>query len=81
MQFTLTAYRYDKLGEYDASFKDLYRTPVEEVFSEHTAILACMDTFRKDLEAAEKEIAQRNSKRRIAYEGMLPSQLLNSTSI
>lgn len=81
VQFTLCAYRYDKLGEYHTSFTDLYRTSVEEVFSGHTAILSCMDTFRKDLEDAEAVITQRSAQRRIVYEGMLPSNVLNSTSI
>lgn len=81
VQYVLCAYRYDVLGEYEESFQDLYGTSVENVFSEHTAILDCMDTFRKELKKAEEVIVLRNSERRIAYDGMLPSKLLNSTSI
>lgn len=81
VQYALCAYRYDVLGEYQDSFKDLYSASVEEVFREHTAILTYMNTFQKDLEAVEEVIVQRNAERRIAYDGMLPSKLLNSNSI
>jgi arachidonate 15-lipoxygenase len=81
MQFSLSAYQYDTLGHYDKSFKDLYGATVAEVFEDHPQVVQHMKTLQKDLADIEETIKKRNSARKVPYNGMLPSRILNSTSI
>jgi hypothetical protein len=81
MQFVLSAYHYDTLGHYDKSFQDLYGATVTEVFEDHPQVVEYMNELQKDLAGIEETIQWRNSSRKVPYSGMLPSRILNSTSI
>ena len=64
----LSAYHYDRLGDYGADLADpLAQHKVYE--------------FRQDLNAIEQRIADRNGRRLVPYRFMLPSETLNGASI
>ncbi|MEL6229962.1 MAG: lipoxygenase family protein [Cyanobacteria bacterium J06627_3] len=81
--FVLSAYRYDRLGYYDKSFKELYRQKLEDIFgdSENEAIVAMVMQFQQNLNMAEQKIDANNQKRVVAYPFLKPSLILNSISI
>jgi arachidonate 15-lipoxygenase len=81
MQFLLCAYQYDTLGHYDKSYKDLYGATTAEVFEDHPQVLQCMEKLQTDLASVEQTIQKRNSARKVPFNGMLPSRILNSVSI
>ena len=81
--FVLSAYRYDRLGYYDKSFKELYRQKLEDIFgdSENEAIVAMVMQFQQNLNMAEQKIDANNQKRVVVYPFLKPSLILNSISI
>lgn len=78
--FTLSAYKYDRLGYYDRSFQELYRATFDEVF-EGTPIQQLVRQFQQDLNIAEQKIDQNNKKRLVPYIALKPSLVINSISI
>jgi len=78
--FTLSAYKYDRLGYYDRSFRELYRATFDEVF-EGTPIQTLVRQFQQDLNIAEQKIDQNNKKRLVPYIALKPSLVINSISI
>lgn len=79
--FSLTAYKYDKYGYYDRTFKDLYEMTFDQVFATKPGVVKAMACFQQELKEAEKIITARNAERTFPYPFMLPSQCLNSISI
>lgn len=78
--FILAAYRYDRLGYYDKSFRELYQMSFNEVFG-GTPIEQLVQQFQQNLNMAEQRIDANNQKRVIPYFSMKPSLVLNSISI
>jgi arachidonate 15-lipoxygenase len=78
--FILSAYRYDRLGYYDKSFRELYRMSFDEVFA-GTPIQLLARQFQQNLNMAEQKIDANNQKRVIPYFSLKPSLVLNSISI
>jgi arachidonate 15-lipoxygenase len=83
LTFTLSAYRYDRLGYYDKSFQELYHKKLEDVFEgdDNKAILDIVRQFQQNLNIVEQEIDANNQKRVIPYPYLKPSLILNSISI
>jgi arachidonate 15-lipoxygenase len=81
MQYLLTAYQWDTLGQYDKSFKELYGGTTAEVFEGHPEVVQCMKKLQTDLASVEQTVKKRNSARKMPYIGLLPSRILNSISI
>lgn len=81
--FTLSAYRYDRLGYYEKAFKDLYHQKLEDVFGDgdNTAIIDMVRQFQQNLNMAEQEIDAHNKKRVVPYLYLKPSLIINSISI
>ncbi|WP_333466428.1 lipoxygenase family protein [Microcoleus sp. w2-18aC6] len=80
IMFILSAYRYDRLGYYDKSFRELYRMSFDEVF-EGTPIEFLTRQFQQNLNMAEQKIDANNQKRVIPYFALKPSLVLNSISM
>lgn len=78
--FILSAYRYDKLGYYDKSFKEVYQENLESIFA-GTPIEIMVEKFQQDLRLAEQEIDSNNQRRIVPYSYLKPSLVLNSISI
>ncbi len=78
--FILAAYRYDRLGYYDKSFRELYQMSFNEVFG-GTPIEQLVQQFQQNLNMAEQRIDANNQKRVIPYFSLKPSLVLNSISI
>ncbi|MDP8934638.1 MAG: lipoxygenase [Cyanobacteriota bacterium] len=78
--FILSAYRYDRLGYYDKSFRELYRMSFDEVFG-GTPIQSLAREFQQNLNMAQQKIDANNQKRVIPYFSLKPSLVLNSISI
>ncbi|MEG5137367.1 MULTISPECIES: lipoxygenase family protein [Microcoleaceae] len=78
--FTLSAYKYDRLGYYDRSFRELYRATFDEVF-EGTPIQQLVRQFQQDLNIAEQKIDANNKKRLVPYIALKPSLVINSISM
>ena len=78
--FILSAYRYDRLGYYDKSFRELYQMSFDEVFA-GTPIDLLVGQFQQNLNMAEQRIDANNQKRVIPYFAMKPSLVLNSISV
>ena len=78
--FILSAYKYDRLGYYDKSFRELYHASFEEVFV-GTPIEILVRQFQQDLNMAEQKIDANNHKRLVPYIALRPSLVLNSISI
>ncbi|MEG4169262.1 MULTISPECIES: lipoxygenase family protein [unclassified Microcoleus] len=80
IMFILSAYRYDRLGYYDKSFRELYRMSFDEVFA-GTPIQLLARQFQQNLNMAEQKIDANNQKRVIPYIALKPSLVLNSISM
>ena len=80
IMFILSAYRYDRLGYYDKSFRELYRMSFDEVFG-GTPIQNLAREFQQNLNRAEQKIDANNQKRVIPYFSLKPSLVINSISI
>ena len=80
IMFTLSAYKYDRLGYYDRSFRDLYRATFDEVF-DGTPMPQLVRQFQQDLNIAEQKIDANNKKRLVPYVALKPSLVINSISI
>jgi len=78
--FILSAYRYDRLGYYDKSFRELYGRSFDEVFG-GTPIQTLAKEFQQNLNMAEQKIDANNQKRVIPYFSLKPSLVINSISI
>ncbi|MEG3840591.1 lipoxygenase family protein [Microcoleus sp. herbarium14] len=78
--FILSAYRYDRLGYYDKSFRELYQMSFHEVFG-GTPIELLARQFQQNLNMAEQKIDANNQKRVIPYFALKPSLVLNSISM
>ena len=78
--FILSAYRYDRLGYYDKSFRELYGMSFDEVFG-GTPIQSLAREFQQNLNRAEQKIDANNQKRVIPYFSLKPSLVINSISI
>jgi arachidonate 15-lipoxygenase len=78
--YLLAAYRYDRLGDYHKSFKDLYKSTVADVFAQ-TPIPSIVEKFQQQLNVIEAEIDRRNRQRLVAYPYLKPSLIPNSTSV
>jgi len=78
--FILSAYRYDRLGYYDKSFRELYQMSFDEVVA-GTPIDLLVRQFQQNLNMAEQRIDANNQKRVIPYFAMKPSLVLNSISV
>lgn len=81
--FTLSDYRYDRLGYYDKAFQELYGRKFEEVFAEgdQATITGFLRQFQQNLNMNEQEIDANNQKRVVPYTYLKPSLILNSISI
>lgn len=66
--FALSAYHYDKLGDYDEDF-------TEQLPKHHLYL------FNQNLKMIEKQIQVRNKSRDTAYTFLLPTEIINSPSI
>ncbi|WP_333028792.1 MULTISPECIES: lipoxygenase family protein [unclassified Microcoleus] len=80
VMFLLSAYRYDRLGYYDKSFRELYQMSFDEFFAE-TPIEFLASQFQQNLNMAEQKIDANNQKRVIPYFSLKPSLVLNSISM
>ncbi|MBE9184797.1 lipoxygenase [Microcoleus sp. LEGE 07076] len=80
IMFILAAYRYDRLGYYDKSFRELYHMSFDEVFAA-TPIQFLVRQFQQNLNIAEQKIDANNQKRVIPYFSLKPSLVINSISI
>jgi arachidonate 15-lipoxygenase len=78
--YLLGAYRYDRLGDYKKTFKDLYKSTVAEVFAD-TPIPIMIAKFQQQLNLIEQTIDRANADRLIPYPYLKPSLIPNSTSI
>ncbi|HZH15635.1 MAG TPA: lipoxygenase family protein [Archangium sp.] len=67
--YTLATYHFDQLGQYQSG--DFTDPRVE----------GCIGQFQETLKQAESQITLRNAQRSWVYEYLVPSQVLNSTSI
>lgn len=76
--FTLSAYRYDRLGYYQKAFQELYHESPDEVFKDDQSIIDIIRQFQQDLNMAEQEIDANNKKRIVPYPYLKPSLILNS---
>jgi arachidonate 15-lipoxygenase len=80
--FTLSAYRYDRLGYYEKAFKELYNKKLEDVFNgADETITAIIMQFQQNLNMVEQEIDSNNQKRVVSYPYLKPSLIINSISI
>jgi arachidonate 15-lipoxygenase len=79
--FTLSAYRYDRLGYYQKAFKEIYNESPDEVFENDQSIIEIIRQFQQDLNMVEQEIDANNKKRVVPYPYLKPSLILNSISI
>jgi arachidonate 15-lipoxygenase len=84
--FTLSAYRYDRLGYYEKAFQELYRERIEDIFVDDSdvknqAVVEIIEQFQQDLNVVEQEIDANNHKRVVPYVYLKPSLILNSISI
>jgi arachidonate 15-lipoxygenase len=80
--FVLAAYRYDRLGYYDKTFKDFYNQKLEDVFTgENDRIVEIVRQFQQDLAEVERKIDMNNQKRIVPFLYLKPSLILNSISI
>lgn len=81
--FTLSAYRYDRLGYYDKSFQELYGKKLNQVFenTDHSEVIGIVSQFQQDLNMAEQQIDANNRQRVVSYPYLKPSLILNSISI
>jgi arachidonate 15-lipoxygenase len=78
--FVLSAYKYDRLGYYDKSFRELYQMSFDEVFG-GTPIADLVRQFQQNLNMAEQKIDANNQKRIVPYIALKPSLVINSISI
>jgi arachidonate 15-lipoxygenase len=78
--YFLSAYRYDRLGYYDRTYRDLYQKSTEEIFS-GTSINTVILEFQQELKLIGDEIDRRNSKRLIKYSYFHPDLITNSISV
>jgi arachidonate 15-lipoxygenase len=76
----LSAYKYDRLGYYDKSFRELYQTSFDQVFR-GTPIKMLAKQFQQNLNMAEQRIDANNQKRVVPYVSLKPSLVLNSISV
>ena len=68
--FLLSAYRFDKLGDYDKAFESLFELSTEELMADHPkgkGLKKAIDKFQSNLDQVEEQIRQENAKRRVAY--------------
>ncbi len=78
--FILAAYRFDQLGDYDKTYRELYDKKFGQVFAD-TPVLKILEKFQLQLYRAEQQINERNKRRVIPYNSMNPSGIINSISI
>lgn len=78
--FILAAYRYDRLGYYEKSFRDLYQMELADLFA-GTPIPGFVEQFQQKLNWIEQEIDRANRGRVVPYPYFKPSLVLNSISI
>jgi arachidonate 15-lipoxygenase len=78
--FILSAYRFDQLGDYDKTYRDLYDAEFNQVFAD-TPVVGILEKFQQQLYRAEQRINERNKQRVIPYNSMNPSGMINSISI
>jgi arachidonate 15-lipoxygenase len=79
--FSLSAYKFDRLGQYDRTFEDFYCEKFADVFQDNAAALLAYEAFQADLRAVEATIDKRNESRFLKYLHMKPSNVTNSMSI
>jgi arachidonate 15-lipoxygenase len=88
--YFLSAYRFDRLGDYERTYQELYQnnildffegTPVVEKIFAGTPINEFISEFRRDLKMVGEEIDQRNKKRVTKYPYFHPDLITNSTSV
>lgn len=86
--FVLSAYRYDQIGYYEKSFRELYKEKLEDVFFDdedreirNQVIIDVVRQFQQNLNMIEHEIDANNQKRIVPYPYLKPSLVLNSISI
>jgi arachidonate 15-lipoxygenase len=78
--YLLSAYRYDRLGDYKKSFHDLYGGSVETVFAQ-TPVPEIIQRFQARLVEIETTIDHANRHRTLPYPFLKPSLIPNSTSV
>ncbi len=78
--YLLSAYRYDRLGDYKKSFRDLYGSSVETVFAQ-TPVPGMIRRFQERLVEIEQTIDRANKHRPLPYPFLKPSLIPNSTSV
>jgi arachidonate 15-lipoxygenase len=78
--FILAAYRFDQLGDYDKTYRELYDKKFDQVFA-NTPVPKILGKFQLQLHRAEQRINERNKRRVVPYNSMNPSGIINSISI
>jgi arachidonate 15-lipoxygenase len=78
--YFLSAYRYDKLGDYDRTYRELYQQSTEQIF-EGTPVINIIKEFQQNLTVIGDEINRRNQSRLIKYPYFHPSLITNSISV
>lgn len=79
--FGLTAYKFDKFGDYDRTFLEWFGETYEEHMKGNKDVIKAYKHFQDKLKDAEKKIEKRNKDRPNPYPYMMPSEMLNSVSI
>jgi hypothetical protein len=79
--FLLSAYQYDRLGDYDTVLKSIYDQSTSDLFANYGDVLDAISRFQMDLKEAQDDIDERNRHRMIKYPYMQPSRVLNSICI
>jgi hypothetical protein len=79
--FGLTAYKFDKFGNYDRTFMEWFGRTYVEHMKEHGPVVDAYNAFRDQLTQAGEQIKQRNMKRPTEYKYLMPDEMMNSTSI
>lgn len=78
--YSLSAYRYDKLGDYNRTYRELYQQDAKQIFAE-TPVVNFIEEFQQNLRIAGDEIDRRNRLRLIKYPYFHPALIINSISV
>lgn len=78
---SLTAYKFDKFGNYDRTFKEWFGHDFLTHMSDHGDVAGAYRTFRAELDKADGKIKGRNKQRPNDYPYMEPENMINSISI
>jgi arachidonate 15-lipoxygenase len=79
----LSAYKYDKFGDYNRSCVEIYGQKFQEIFGDpvNKSVVSIWRQFQQNLNMVELQIDANNRKRVVPYPYLKPSQVLNSISM